>query len=149
MSDTSIVPPHDLDAEQAVLGAVLLSDGGAMRALREVGLMPKHFYRDTHRVVFEAMCEMEAVDGVLLVAHLRDTARLAAAGGRAAIDLHASSTPAAGHYRHYARVVIDCWRLRMWLRAAGTITLAVAARDEARLAKVAAWCAGQVPEDPS
>jgi hypothetical protein len=96
------------EAEQSALGAVLLSDT-ALRVLVEEGLRPEDFYREQHGIAFAAMLELhngrEPVDALTLVEHLKQAGKLEDAGGRAAIDLLASSVPAVGNVRQYARIV--------------------------------------------
>jgi replicative DNA helicase len=147
--NAAVVPPQDLEAERALLGSIVLAGVGQYRAVVGAGLEARHFSLESHRVVFEAMAEMEAIDGMLLAAHLRDTGRLAAAGGRADVDLLAASVPAVGHWPQYLRVVREKWQLRVWLRAGVTIQEAVRTQDWAKLHQVGAWCAAQKPESPS
>ena len=59
VSTTGRVPPHDLDAEAAVLSAVLL-DTSALDRVLEL-LRPEHFYSEAHRRIFEACVELHAV----------------------------------------------------------------------------------------
>jgi replicative DNA helicase len=112
---------ENLQAEESVLGAVLLSDT-ALPALVEEGLRREDFYREQHRLIFAAMLDMhergEPVDALTLVARLDRTGRLEDAGGRAAIELLASSVPQVGSYRQYARIVIDAARERRMRRLA-------------------------------
>lgn len=104
-------PPHDLAAEEAVLGAGLLS-AAALDAAVDEGLEAGHFYRERHGRVFGAMSDLRsrgvAVDLVTLVDELRDRGQLADVGGEAAVDSFAASVPAAGNARHYARIVRAC-----------------------------------------
>lgn len=54
----SAPPKQSLEAEAAVLGAILLSDNVLEPLLTEVRIRPRHFYRDKHRRVFAAMCSL-------------------------------------------------------------------------------------------
>jgi replicative DNA helicase len=56
---TDYIPPHDLNAEVAVLGGCL-AVGRAVRVLRSDVLRPEHFYREAHRLVFEAVRDVLA-----------------------------------------------------------------------------------------
>ncbi len=51
----AIAPPHNLDAEQSVLGAILLSDRSLYALVIEEGLRAEDFYRDRHGAIYEAM----------------------------------------------------------------------------------------------
>ena len=79
------VPPHDLDAEGAVISAVMV-DPGALDKVNEF-LKPEHFYSEAHRRIFEACVELSStgrpVDVVQVATWLRDRERLAQVGGMA------------------------------------------------------------------
>src|SRR4051794_13248816 len=80
-----VTPPQNLEAEQSVLGAVLLSDTALPALIIDERLHPEDFYRESHAVVFAAMLELhgagEPVDALTLVEHLKQAGRLEAAGG--------------------------------------------------------------------
>jgi replicative DNA helicase len=133
MPDGPVAPPQNLEAEQSVLGAVLLSDTALPALIIDERLHPEDFYREAHGIVFAAMLELhsggEPVDGLTLVEHLKQAGQLEAAGGRAAIDLLAASVPAVGHVRQYARIVRENAMLRRLLRAAYEIQARVHSHD--------------------
>ena len=128
-----IAPPQNLEAEQSVLGAVLLSDTALPAMIIDERLHPEDFYREAHGTVFAAMLDLhnggEPVDALTLVEHLKQAGKLEEAGGRAAIELLASSVPAVGHVRHYARIVRENAMLRRLLRAAYDIQARVHSHD--------------------
>src|SRR5215207_1310824 len=128
-----IAPPQNLEAEQSVLGAVLLSDTALPALIIDERLQPDDFYREAHGIVFRAMLELhnggEPVDALTLVEHLKQAGELEAVGGRATIDLLAASVPAVGHLRQYARIVRENAMLRRLLRAAYEIQARVHAHD--------------------
>lgn len=139
-----MVPPHDLEAERSVLGAMLLAP--QVRAgLSELGLRAGHFYRPEHRAVFEAMLDMPEPDTVLLADALRG--RLGA-GIEGLVDEIAGSVPNVANWRGYARIVLDLWEMRGWHRASLVIAEAVPARDYGRLAQVQQWIAARPPREP-
>ncbi len=117
--DQLATPPHNLEAEQSVLGAILLSDRALYGLVIEDGLRPEDFYRDRHRLVFEAMLSLyqrsEPVDILTVTEHLKQSGRLEESGGRAAISALAASVPAAGNARHYAQIVKENALLRRLL----------------------------------
>ena len=71
-----ITPPHNLDAEQSVLGAILLSDRSLYALVIEEGLRAEDFYRERHGAIYEAMLslynESEPVDVLTVTDRLRE-----------------------------------------------------------------------------
>ena len=108
------VPPHDLDAEAAVLSSVLL----AREAFDEVAeiLKPEHFYADAHRRIYEAIFELErmqrAVDVVSVASYLKDKNRLQQVGGTAYLAQLTDATPYVANVETHARQIREKWRLR-------------------------------------
>src|SRR5918998_308707 len=102
-------PPHSLEAEQSVLGAILLSERAMYALVIEEGLKPEDFYRERHRLIYGAMMglysESEPIDVLTVTERLRSEGHLEQAGGQAAVDGLAASVPAAAHARQYARIV--------------------------------------------
>jgi replicative DNA helicase len=121
-SDGPLAPPQNLEAEQSVLGAVLLSDTALPALIIDERLQPEDFYREAHEKVFRAMLDLhsvgEPVDALTLVEALKRTGQLDAVGGRSAIDLLSGAVPAVGNVRQYARIVRENAMLRRLLRAA-------------------------------
>jgi replicative DNA helicase len=108
------VPPHDLDAEAAVLSAVLL-DRDALDRVLEL-LKPDHFYSDANGKVFEA-CQALAlaatpIDIVNVASWLRDREVLAQIGGAGYLAQLSDATPAVAHVAAHARIVYEKWRVR-------------------------------------
>src|SRR5437588_12344677 len=103
------VPPHNLEAEKSVLGAVLLDERHLHALLVEEQLRPEHFYREQHGAVFAAMLELyendRKIDHLTVAETLRQHGKLEEAGGVEAIDELAGRVPAAGHARDYGRIV--------------------------------------------
>src|ERR1035437_3745000 len=96
-----ITPPHNLDAEQSVLGAILLSDRSLYALGIEEGLRPEDFYRERHAMIYEAMLalynESEPVDVLTVIDRLRGMGKLDNVGGPATVDELTGVVPAAGH----------------------------------------------------
>src|SRR5687767_15588380 len=88
-------PPHSLEAEQSVLGAILLSERAMYALVIEEGLKPEDFYRERHRLVYGAMMslysESEPIDVLTVTERLRSEGNLEQAGGQAAVDGLAAS----------------------------------------------------------
>jgi replicative DNA helicase len=103
------VPPHDLDAERAVLSCVLLDNTtlpGVILELRAVD-----FYHDHHKRLYEAMLELhderQPVDLLTLSDHLTTHKQLEAVGGAATLGAIADFESTAAHVLHYAKIVRD------------------------------------------
>ena len=126
------VPPHNLEAEKSVLGAVLLDERHLHALLVEQHLRPEHFYREQHGAVFAAMIELyendRKIDHLTVAETLRQHAKLEEIGGPAAIDELAGWVPAAGHAGEYGRIVRDNAQMRALLRATYEIQAQVAER---------------------
>jgi replicative DNA helicase len=104
-----VAPPHSLEAEQSVLGAILLSEKTVYHLVIDEGLRAEDFYRERHRVIYDAMIDLynqsEPIDVLTVTEHLRSHGHLENAGGAAAIDELAGAVPAAGNVRRYAQIV--------------------------------------------
>jgi replicative DNA helicase len=127
------VPPHNLEAEKSVLGAVLLDERHLYPLLIEETLRPDHFYREQHGAVFEAMIELyqadRKIDHLTVAETLREHGRLEDVGGAEAIDELAAWVPTAGHARDYGRIVRDNARLRALLKTSYEIQASVLSRE--------------------
>ncbi|MHB9110760.1 MAG: replicative DNA helicase [Armatimonadota bacterium] len=106
------VPPQNLDAEQAALGAMLLEREAVVRA--EELLRPEDFYRDAHRGIYRGVLELyrknEPVDLITLGAWLRDQADgegtlLDRVGGALYLTTLMQAAPTAAGLPHYAGIV--------------------------------------------
>lgn len=108
------VPPHSLEAEGAVLAAVLL-DPAALDEIRDA-VSPGDFYADANRRILEAVLDLDAegspVDAVTVAARLKDRDRLAQVGGMPYLAQLADCTPATANVASHARVVRDKARVR-------------------------------------
>ncbi len=117
-----VAPPQNLEAEQSVLGAVLLSDTALPALIIDERLQSEDFYRETHGRIYQAMLDLhsvgEPVDALTLVEHLKQAGELESVGGPAAIEMLAGSVPAVGNVRQYARIVRENAMLRRLLHAA-------------------------------
>jgi replicative DNA helicase len=125
-------PPHNLEAEQSVLGAVLLSERNIYGIIIGEGLRPEDFYREQHSKIYAAMLDLHErdsrIDSLTLAAALEETGQLEAVGGRATIDALAASPPAAGNVREYARIVRDQALMRRLLTTTYEIQASVSER---------------------
>jgi replicative DNA helicase len=116
---TAPIPPQNLDAEESVLGAMMLSPG-AIGAVSEV-LSASDFYRESHAKIYRAARALygrgEPVDAITLVDELERRGELEEVGGRVRIHELAALVPAASNAAHYARIVRDMATLRGLVRA--------------------------------
>ena len=115
------VPPQDLDAEESVLGAMLMSETAADEVAAT--LEPRDFYREAHGTVFRAVLQLqsrsEPVDVITVTDQLVSMGKLEEVGGRPYVHGLADSVPAAANARRYAEIVRELAQLRR-LIAAGT-----------------------------
>src|SRR4051812_50204990 len=92
-------PPHNLEAEMSVLGAILISDRTLYALVIEEGLKPEDFYRDRHKAIYEAMLalyhENEPIDVVTVSDHLKQRGLLDDIGGRSPGHAPAGAPPPA------------------------------------------------------
>jgi replicative DNA helicase len=127
------VPPHNLEAEKSVLGAVLLDERHLHALLVEEQLRPEHFYREQFGAVFAAMLELYSsdrkIDPLTVAEVLRDSGKLEELGGPEAVDELAGWVPAAGHAREYGRIVRENAQLRQLLSATYEIQAGVHGRE--------------------
>lgn len=117
------VPPHDLDAEAAVLSAILLTPE-SFDEVAEV-LKPEHFYSDANRRIFDAIFELQrmqrAVDVVSVASYLRDKNRLQQVGGSAYLAQLTDATPFVANIESHARLIREKWRLRQVIAVCQTV----------------------------
>jgi replicative DNA helicase len=108
------VPPQNLDAEESVLGAMMLSPG-AIGAVSEV-LDAGDFYRESHAKIYRAALALyahgEPVDAITLADQLEERGELDDVGGRARLAEVAALVPATANAAHYARIVSEMATLR-------------------------------------
>src|SRR5436309_590290 len=129
------VPPHNLEAEKSVLGAVLLDERHLYALLIEVHLRPEHFYREQYGAVFAAMIELHQndrkIDHLTVTELLRQHGKLDDIGGAEAVDELAGWVPTAGHARDYGRIVRENAQMRDLLTASYEIQASVISREAA------------------
>ena len=117
------VPPQNLEAEESVLGAMLLS-GRAIEEAAET-LDANDFYRESHGTIFQAIVEMHAasqpVDAITVADTLTRIGKLDNIGGSSRIAELAALVPAASNIGHYAGIVANEATRRALIRAGMTI----------------------------
>jgi replicative DNA helicase len=121
----SRVPPHNLHAEESLLGALLLSRD-VVGQVAELQMRVEHFYKPAHQHIYEAirglMANGHAVDIVTVSDELRRNGLLDDIGGAQALNELQNATPAISNAHRYAKIVQDTAMLRKLISVAGEIT---------------------------
>ncbi|HJW51098.1 MAG TPA: DnaB-like helicase N-terminal domain-containing protein, partial [Burkholderiaceae bacterium] len=116
-------PPHSIEAEQSVLGGLLLDNTAWDRIADLVGT--DDFYRNDHRLIFAAISRLidasKAADAVTVFEALRNSNKADDAGGLAYLSTLAQNTPSAANIRRYAEIVRERAVLRRLVTAGDEI----------------------------
>lgn len=116
-------PPHNLEAEQSVIGAIFL-EPQAFSTASEV-LVPEDFYRASHQRIFAAMMKLsdkgEPIDIVTVTTYLQNVKQLDEIGGVSYLSDVASSVPTAANIEYYCKIVEEKGLLRRLIRTATDI----------------------------
>lgn len=106
-SDGLKTPPHDLEAEKSVLGAVLI-DPSAISSVIEI-LRQEHFYAEEHQLIFSSMLSLfehhQPVDIVTLKAQMKTEGKLKKIGGVSYLSELINIVPTSAYVEHYAFIV--------------------------------------------
>ena len=101
------LPPHSLEAEQSVLGGLLLDNEAVDRSA--TWSAPSDFYSDAHRIIYRHIVQLIAdgkpADVVTVAEALASTQKLDYVGGLAYLGALAQNMPTAANIRHYAKIV--------------------------------------------
>lgn len=121
---THKVPPHNLDAERAILGAMLLSRDAIAEAVNL--LKDEHFYHPSHGLIYEAICSLyakgEPADAITVSAELNRRDLSEKTGGNVALVELQTGTPAAANAAKYVNIVYEAAMLRKLIEVGGEIT---------------------------
>ena len=118
--------PHDLEAEESVLGALML-DPAAIDRVADL-IRPEDFYRENNGQIFRAALRLRRadppteIDNVTLGAELAAMGLIERVGGRARLAMLQEQTPTAANVAHYAQIVRDKATKRELIQAGGEIT---------------------------
>lgn len=108
------LPPQNLEAEQSVLGAILL-ENAAMNKAMEI-LTEEDFYKTAHRKIYQAMLDLsehgEVIDQITLTEHLKARGELESVGGAAYLAELVQVVPTAANVRYHCKIVRDKALLR-------------------------------------
>jgi replicative DNA helicase len=118
------IPPHNLEAERAILGAILLEPQIIPRAIEL--LTADEFYKDGHRKIYAAMVRLfdksEPADALTVAEELRRAGELEDVGGQAALATLMEEASVATQFAAYAQIVRDKSQLRELIRVARELT---------------------------
>jgi replicative DNA helicase len=121
------LPPQNIEAEQSILGAVLLENDALLKAI-EV-LTPEDFYRASHRKLFNAMLDLfdknEVIDLITVAELLKRKNELDDVGGVTYLSSLVSMVPTAANVRYHSKIVKQKALLRGLLRSATEIAAKV------------------------
>src|SRR3990167_4003090 len=117
------VQPQNIEAEQSVLGALLL-DKEAIIKIADI-LNIDDFYRDDHNIIYSAILVLfekrRPIDLITLTDHLEKEKKLETIGGASYLTTLVNSVPSAAHVKHYAEIVHNKATLRRLISAANNI----------------------------
>lgn len=118
------IPPQQMEAEQSLLGGILIDNEGLASAL-EI-LRGDEFYREAHRIIFQAIQELfernEPIDLVTVVSLLAEKQQLDSVGGAPYLASLVDTVPSASNVGIYAKIVNDKALLRRLIQAANEIS---------------------------
>jgi len=117
------LPPQNIEAEQSVLGSLLIDKEAITKVVNVVA--PEDFYKDAHRFIFEAALELfekrEPIDTLSLASLLTDKGNLDKIGGKSYLASLSNSVPTASNVASYAEIVQKKSTLRRLIKAAADI----------------------------
>ncbi|MGN1033808.1 MAG: replicative DNA helicase, partial [Intestinibacter sp.] len=123
MEDNTRIPPHSVEAEQSVLGSILL-DKDAMISVSET-LIPEDFYKEAHKVIYECMLKLynsqSEIDLITLAEELRDQGYLDDIGGIPYITSLSTIVPTTSNIKYYVNIVKEKSIVRQLISAANDI----------------------------
>lgn len=115
--------PHNLDAEQSVLGSMII-DKTAIAQVTEV-LKADDFYRDSHKIIFAGIMDLFQkdipIDMITLIEHLKSIDKLEGAGGISYITEISNSVPSIANLNSYIKIVDEKAMLRRLIKASNEI----------------------------
>lgn len=128
MQDLSLnkIPPQNIEAEQAVLGGILLDNEAINKVIGILDRSGEDFYRDAHKRIFLAMLSLadkdnEPIDLITLSATLKKTGALESVGGTSFLAALVESTPTAANIAYYAKIVREKALLRKLIHSSTEI----------------------------
>lgn len=124
IKDSVKLPPQDIEAEQSVLGALMI-DKESISNVADL-LMPDDFYKKTHAEIYKAMLKLwghqEPIDILTVTSELKKNDLLKNIGGVGYLTELVNAVPTATHINHYAKIVKEKKILRNLIEASQKIT---------------------------
>lgn len=137
-SPAARIPPHNLDAEEGLLGCILLDGGGdVLVACLETGVEPDYFYKPSHRIFFSGMRDLyevgKPVDEIVLADHLQKkreeafgqaggtVSLLERAGGYAELERLTSRIETTAHATYWREIVREKYFLRELIKTSSSV----------------------------
>ncbi len=132
MAETGKIPPHNKEAEQSVLGSILIDKDGILKIVDLIN--PDDFYYDTHKMIYEAMIDLynrhDPIDLLTLANLLEERKQIDTVGGPAYLAELTSLVPTATHIFKYAQIVKNKSTLRKMVKAGSIISSYGYSEDE-------------------
>src|SRR3990167_6259235 len=117
------LPPQNLEAEQSVLGAILL-DEEAVYKVAEF-LLPEHFYKQAHRIIFQGILELlskqNSIDVLTLSSLLKRKKTLSKIGGTEYLSELVANVPTAAHVEEYGKIIKEASTRRRLINLAAQV----------------------------
>src|ERR1035437_6520464 len=117
------IPPHSLEAEESLLGSLLLDKDAIIRVADSI--LPQDFYKDAHKLIFETIKELygnqEPIDIITLSNRLEEKKQLPTIGGRTFLAHLSNVVATAANIVHYANIIQRKATLRRLQQAASEI----------------------------
>jgi len=124
MAETSKIPPHNKEAEQSVLGSILIDKDAILKIIDLIS--SDDFYYDVHKMIYEAMVDLynrhDPIDLLTLANVLEERKQIDTVGGPAYLAELTSVVPTATHVFKYAQIVKNKATLRKMIKAGSVIT---------------------------
>jgi len=123
MDQAGRIPPHSIDAEQSILGSILL-DKDAVVSVSEV-IKPEDFYKEAHKEIYEAVLSLyrnsEPIDIITLTEEMKKRSTLDMAGGITYLTQLSTVVPTTSNVKNYANIVKEKAILRKLIKASSDI----------------------------
>lgn len=117
------IPPQDIEAEQSVLGALMI-DKNAIAQVADI-LVASDFYKKAHEIIYDAILKLwdkrQPIDVLSVTGELKRQKKLKESGGSSYLAELVNQVPTASHVEHYARIVKEKSVLRDLIRASAEI----------------------------
>jgi replicative DNA helicase len=117
------LPPHDIEAEEAVIGSLLIDPDAVLKVA--ISLKPEDFFSETNRAIYQACLALyqrnEVINQITLAHELMRLDQLEQIGGAAFLSHLISNVPTSLHVEYYAQIVANAAVMRRLITAAGQI----------------------------